>query len=297
MQQPRRLRFSTITLFISSILLASAQSAFRYGEDLTTKNLAPHSTFHYELTRTLARAAGFTAAEAESIAVTDEATDTGTFTGETGITIQIEGTKRVGVSGQYWHFARRDSNNATNQYLYPGARNTCAYFQLPTRACPGDEPELDEIESWAIYGNDTPYPGVPQISFDGGATLQPVAAQSIIALALYLHALADSYSHEACMAAGQVRTHKSNPPECSAVYWHNKAEFGGDPSVDKGVTYTQEAGLATWLALKWFRQQHGRTEPALWGDAEAQQFIESWAKLDQPKERREAAVKALEALP
>jgi hypothetical protein len=291
------LRHCVALLFFFSIHLALASTPSKnYGEDLATKNLAAHSTFHYEFTRTLARAAGFTAAEAESLAVTDEATDTGSFTGETGVTIALNGTKRVSNVGQYWHFARRDSNNATNEYLYPGARNTCAYFSIPPRTCPGDEAELDEIERWAVYAQDTPQPGVPQVSLDAGQTFRAVAGKSLFALAIYLHALADSYSHEACMASAHVRTHKPLPPECSAVHWHMKAEFGSDPEIDKGVSYTREAGRATWLALKWFREKNGVADAPRWSDEQAFEFIENWIKLDKPLDRREFALKALAEL-
>jgi len=284
--------------FLFVLISAAGLLGFaRYGEDLQTKTLAAHSTFHYEMTRTLARAAGFSTAEAESLAVINEAVDTELFTGETGLTLQVHGTQRVSATGQYWHFARRDSSNATGEYVYPGGRNTCAYFtRQVTRSCPGDEPELNEIEKWAVYASDSPLPGTPQISFDRGQTFHTVAGKSLAALAIYLHALADSYSHEACMASSQIRTHKARPPECSAVHWHTQAEFGDNPEVDKGVSYTREAAQATWLALKWFRQQNLRTEPALWADEQAEEFIQNWVRIDPAQERRDFAVQALAAM-
>jgi hypothetical protein len=286
---------------IGVFLLISCTAALlgfaEYGEDLQTRNLEAHSTFHYELTRTLAHAAGFTAAQAESLAVINEAMDTETFTGETGVTIQLTGTTRASIAGQYWHFARRDSSNATSEYLHPGGRNTCAYFTRQfTRSCPGEKPELNEIEEWAVYASNSPGPGAPQISFDRGQTLQLVAGKSLSALAIYLHALADSYSHEACMASAQVRTHRSRPPECSAVHWHTQAEFGDSTETDKGVSYTREAAQATWLALKWFRQQNGRAEPAFWTDEQALEFIQNWVKLGAAQERRDAALQASASL-
>lgn len=290
-------RLKSQSVFLMLSCAAGLLGFARYGEDLQTKNLAAHSTFHYELTRTLARAAGFTAVEAESLAVIAEAMDTETFTGETGVTIQLIGINRVSETGQYWHFARRDSSNTTGEYLHPGARNTCAYFTRQfTRSCPGDAPELNEIEAWAIYASDSPSPGAPRISFDHGQTLHSVAGKSLPALAVYLHALADSYSHEACMASAQVRTHKPRPSECSAVHWHTQAEFGDHAELDKGVSYTREAAQAVWLALKWFRQQTGRAEPALWTDEQALEFIQNWVKLDSAQDRRDSALQALASL-
>ena len=294
-----RLKQSNLRPFLLATVIKIAlltQIAWRYGEDLQTPNLAAHSTFHYELTRTLARAAGFTAEEAELIAVADEATDVGNFTGETGVNVQIEGTKRISAVGAYWHFARRDRDNVTNEYLYPGARNTCEYFDGTLQACPNGQSELDEIEKWAVYGTALPSAGTPQISRDDGKTLQPVQSKTLEALAIYLHALADSYSHEACMKAEQFRGHKPNPDECNAVAWHNEAEFGHIPQQDTGVNYTEEAAQATWLALKWYRRQNHLDGAAAWSDEQAFKFIKGWVRLDKALVRREVAVKAMETI-
>jgi hypothetical protein len=279
-------------------LLALILMAWRYGEDIQTSNTAAHSTFHYELTRTLAAAAGFTREEAELIAVANEATDVGQFKGDTTTSpnVQITGTQRVSKTGPYWHFARRDSTNASGEYKYPGGRNTCAYFTRPTNSCQGD-PELKEIEAWAVYGNATPSAGAPQVSINGGA-LQPVEGKSAVALAIYLHALADSYSHESCMAVEQFRGHKPRPVDCNARFWHEQAEYGPDTKGrNRGVPFTEEAGIATWLALKWFRQQNKLAGPARWTDAQAKEFIQSWIVLEKAPDRREFAVERLASLP
>lgn len=285
------------------LLMALAATAFsrvaprkNYGEDIRTPNLAPHSTFHYELTRALAKAAGFTAEEAERLAVIDEATDTGSFTGETKFSATVQGTQRVSADGLYWHFARRDRDNVTNEYVLPGGRNTCAYFTNASNACPGGRAELEEIEAWAVYGRGTPSTGIPQISFDGGETFRNVSGQSLEALAIYLHALADSYSHEACMKAEQFRGHKPRPLECTAVDWHIDEEYGKTEAQDEGVSYTEEAGMATWLALKWFRAQNGFVENAKWNDAQVQAFVKKWASFEPAEMRRELAVKVFAAL-
>ncbi|MDZ7267560.1 MAG: hypothetical protein ONB48_19425 [candidate division KSB1 bacterium] len=270
--------------------------AWRYGEDIKTKNAAAHSTFHYELMRVLCRAAGFTAEEAELIAVADQATDTGEFKGEfsNSTAVVIDSTQRTGKNVLYWHFARRDSSSATGGWSYPGGRNTCAYFISAAGAC-ADHPELNEIEKWAVAGINALSVDVPAASVNGGLE-QPVAGKSSLALAIYLHALADSYSHEACMKAAQFRGHNPRPQECTAVYWHEQAEFGSVPSRDAGVPYTVEAAWATWLAVKWFRQQNGLIGPPLWSDEQARQFIGQWAALDQARDRREMAMTAWQAL-
>jgi len=285
-----------LLLVFSPAVFASVLHFKNFGEDLQTKALAPHSTFHYELTRALAKAAGFTAEEAERIAVIDEATDAGAFTGEKGLSVTLQGTKRVSADGLYWHFARRDRDNVTNEFTYPGARNTCAYFSGSADMCGNNQPELDEIENWAVYGRATPSTGTPQISYDGGNAYQEVAGKSMEALAIYLHALADSYSHEACMKAEQFRGHKPRPLECTAVDWHLDEEYGRNENKQAGVSYTEEAALATWQVLKWFRQQNGLSANARWSDAQAESFIKKWISLEQALMRRELAVKVFETL-
>ena len=147
-----------------------------------------------------------------------------------------------------------------------------------------------------MYGSATPSAGTPQISRDGGKTFQNVQSKTLEALAIYLHALADSYSHEACMKSEQFRGHKPNPDECNAVAWHIEAEFGHNPNQDTGVNYTEEAAQATWLALKWYRQQNNLAGAAAWSDEQALKFIKGWVKLEQALVRREVAVKAMETM-
>jgi hypothetical protein len=270
--------------------------SWSYGEDITTPNTDPHSTFHYAFTRTLARAAGFTVDQAELIAVADQATDSGTFKGDSTQSprVQIDGTQRVSPAGLYYHFARRPSQNATGEYAYPGARDTCSYFIGTADRCRG-QAELTELELWAVYGRGTPMLGVPPAAVNGAA-LRSVPAPSLLSLAIYLHALADSYSHEACMKEAQFRGHKPHPPACTSVYWHEEAEFGRDPSQDVGTPYTKEAGLATWRALKWFRRVNQLAGTALWSDETARAFIKTWVELDKPGPRRDFALRVYETL-
>jgi len=287
--------FRSRALFLGLFCMLPFQLGWRYAEDIQTPGVGPHSTFHYEMTRTLARAAGFSADESEWIAVLEEATDALDFTGETGRSVQLRGTDRSGPNGLYWHFARRGATNVTGDYTYPGGRNTCEYFTTGD-TCPDGGPELAEIESWAVYGETTPSCGVPQFSRDGGATFRDVQGKTLEALGIFLHSLADSYSHEACMKEAQFRGHKPLPKECSAIYWHEEAEYGSNPRVDEGVGYTREAAWATWLALKWFRQQNHLAGEAVWNDQQVKEFIENWIHLNRAHDRRNAAVEAYQGM-
>jgi hypothetical protein len=287
-------RLATYLLLLA--LLVCTPAAWSYYEDITTTPSGSHSTFHYELTRTLARAVGFSFDDAEWIAVTAEAVDVGTFQGEfsTSPTIQLQGTGRFGAPHLYYHFARRGPTNVTGAYTYPGGRNTCDYFAGTSDPCT-DGPEVNSLELWAVSNSGTLTGSTPKISVNGSA-LAPVAAPSLSAVAIYVHALADSYSHEACMKATDTRGHSNSPPVCEIHYWHLEAEYGPDPSRDKGTSYTQEAGRAMWLALKWFRQQNGLNTAPRWSDQSAADFIDQWATLDGEQDRRNQAINTLYSL-
>lgn len=310
---------------LSAILLAllCASRLWGYSEDQLGQD--PHSTFHYNLVRTLAAAAGFSAADAEAIADACEATDRGTFSG-----LVLTGTERPDAHqgqqslGLYYHFGRRGSQNATGDYDLPG-EDTCQYFDrahvaakdLSSR-CPwvwlaktagaSGEPgpcqveddgstvsEMAEIELWAVYGRGLPRFGAPLIAKNGGAA-GPVAPRSLDALGIYLHALADSYSHEACMAQCSFQGHSVGPASCSAVYWHEIAEYGPLSLQNSGIQYTRNAAHAVWLTLKAYRQANSLTGPAKWTDPQAQTFWESWIALDTGAEREKAADEAFAEL-
>jgi hypothetical protein len=297
------------------VLLASPQ-LWGYSEDQLGQD--PHSTFHYNLVRTLAAAAGFGAADAEAIADACEATDRGTFSG-----VVLTGTERPDAHqgqqslGLYYHFGRRGAQNATGDYDLPGD-GTCQYFTAAHVAsksfastCPyrwltdtagasGEPgpcqveddgqtlPETSEIELWAVYGRGLPRFGAPTIAKNGSAA-QPVAARSLDALGIYLHALADSYSHEACMEQCSFQGHSVGPASCTAVYWHEIAEYGPPSLQNSGTSYTRNAAQAVWLTLKSYRQVNGLTGPAKWTDQQAQSFWDTWIALDTGAEREEAA--------
>lgn len=277
-----------------AILLLTPSHGWAYAEDIGRDSEQPHSTFHYELTRTLARAAGYGSADADLIGIAAAATDTGTFKGDlaTSPRITIEGTNRSSEAGQYYHFPRRHSTNATGEYVYPGARDECPYF-TERNVCPVPG-EIDEIELWAAYAQGTPTYGVPDYALDDGP-IAPVEPKSPVALGIYLHALADSYSHEKCMEVAQVRMHFPDPKECTAVFWHEEAEFGAHGDIS-GVPYTQDAGRAVWTAIRWFRQQAGLPDAILMDQEEVELFIDQWAALDAASDRRDFAVARFESL-
>lgn len=297
-----------------------------YSED-QQQGQDPHSTFHYNLVRTLAAAAGFSADEAQTLAVLCEATDRLTFEN-----VVLSGTARPNVNegqqslGLYYHFGRRGSRNATGAYEQPGGKDTCQYFDPAYLAgktfpsnCPmsylstttagaagepgpcqvGDDgktiSEVAEIELWAVYGRGLPRFGAPTLAEDGG-TARPVQPRSLNALGIYLHSLADSYSHEACMQQCSFQGHSVTPPACTAVYWHMTAEYGPLSVQNVGTDYTRQAAKAVWLALKNYRQVNGLTGPARWTDRQAEAFWEPWIKLDTAKERQQSADAAFSEL-
>jgi len=79
------------------MLFTATSSTFAFWGDNATLPDGPHSSFHYEFTRTLARAAGFSRDEAELISVVAQATDRLAFqdTGLDSPFVQMWGTERV----------------------------------------------------------------------------------------------------------------------------------------------------------------------------------------------------------
>ncbi len=305
-----------------ALLFASPQAWGYAGDNLEG---GPHSTFHFNLVRTLAAAAGYSAADAQSIADVCEAVDRGAFAD-----VVLTGTARPDVHqgqqsiGLYYHFGRRGAQNATGDYALPG-NDTCQYFDAANVAsktyaagCPlvwlvstagysGEPgpcqvedngkttPEVAEIELWAVYGRGLPRFGAPTLAKDGG-TAQPVAARSLNALAIYLHSLADSYSHEACMEQCSFQGHSVGPASCTAVFWHAVAEYGPASVQNSGTQYTRNAAQAVWLTLKAYRQVNGLTGSAKWTDQQAQAFWENWISLNTGEEREKAADDAFSEL-
>lgn len=293
-------------------LLALPANAF-WGDHATDDD-GPHSSFHYEFTRTLARAAGFSVADAEFLGVMAEVTDRMQFQG-TGLESPMAsmwGTERVGPTDGFFHWPRKGVKNVSGEYTHPGGRDSCAYFTGSKTSygrfgllaspdpCEGG-PELNEIENWAVFGQGAPRVGTPLLAINA-APQGTVAAGSLAALGIYLHAVADAYSHEPCMKAKGIRGHRQTTTftstECSVVRWHEDEEFG-PPSTfaNRGTPYTIEAGMAVWQALKFYRAKHGMTGAALWTDAQTQAFVDNWSKTDDPFDRDALAISSYLSMP
>lgn len=244
------------SLLCASLLALSASPAGAFNE-FYTGGLAAHSTFHYELVRTLAYAAGFDATSAERIAVTSEAVDLGDFQGYDGTRVTVSGTSRLSTTAGYWHSARRGCSDSSGRLAYPSPDrpcancapqcDTCAYFTTQ-QLCPAGGPELTSIDRWALWGAGSLSAPTPQYALNGGGAAE-VPARSIYALGIYLHSLADSYSHEACMDVAQTRAHQSAPPECNGLTWHGAAEYGGGDGVGGTIAAARTVLRAAQLYL------------------------------------------------
>ncbi len=240
------------SILAGAVLVALPSVAQAYNDDFldpaTTAN-AYHSTFHYELTRTLLRAAGFTADEAERIAVTCEATDwmlfvpgkklpAAYFVGETGIKVSVANTSRKDAKmAPFWHFPRRGATDSAGKLTYPAPAapevksNTCDYFTTQNQ-CQANGPELSVIDAWAIYGKASAITNAgmatPTVKVNGVAISASRLPGSIYALGVFLHSLGDSYSHEPCMQSDQFNYHPeqlgSQDPAHSDDYPHCASE-------------------------------------------------------------------------
>jgi hypothetical protein len=279
------------------VALVNATGSLAYYEDLDTP--ASHSTFHYELTRLLARAAGFSAADAETLAVAAQTVDLLSFAGELpgSPAMTMSGTSRYSEdTAKYFHFARRGPTTSTGTG-YPGGRDTCANFTATDEPCTAAGGEAGELELWAMTGAATLSLPVPTVSVDG-APAAPVEGGSLVALGIYLHSLADSYSHEKCGQDAHTRRHclpakPDCPASCTTEFWHGQAEYGAGGA---GVPFTGEAGRAVWQELKRYRQLHALPGGPLWDDATAEAFIDEWTATARGSARSAGAIEAYDAI-
>lgn len=261
--------FLCLCLALCSCLSLALVSSpvFGFGGDIPPSNTsAVHSTFHYELTRTLADLAGFDPLDADLIATVNEAVDATDFTGDgctvTPVRVEIRGTERAPNDHEtrFFHFARRsetcslfDSQSGSTTVENAPCTNECGYLA-----------EIDEMEAWAdgTISSLCSAEG-PTIRFDRSSRrFRPVDAGSLEAFAIYLHALADSWSHQKCMEESQWRGHTVEPQDFDSscdFQWHAPQAADGEEygcpedqtgtGCERGVSYTIYAGWKTYEAL------------------------------------------------
>lgn len=259
----------------AAVICLSATMALAYSED--TRSGADdtlhegHSTFHYELTQVLARAAGFTAQDAQRIALASHGVDTFPTQMNTkscaqtiadgdvndGDILYVLGTVRshdeaYAAQASYFHWPRRpDVNGYSQPYVAEEIdKDTCSYFG---RQC---SYEVSQLEQWAIGGNGSVFDDAPvdvPCSAEAGGKFETVEAGSLVALGIFLHSLGDSYSHQACMKAG-YRTHQDSVvAECDSRTWHLEEEYGQNDAGTQegaGVLYAYNASMAIYQALQ-----------------------------------------------
>ncbi len=253
-----------------------------------------HSTFHYDLVKLLAIKAGFSKDTAEIIArystLTDQINPKMGYPNDSGSlkfssifpswSQSIAGTERFSskinnfgeFSGVYWHSAFRDKmDSLAGAYVYapfgyPIVTDTkyhadAYYWRIPFSFT------LTPIEKWALYGTNG-VDGLPQDAPDtvryfdvASSKYKPVPKGSLIALAIFLHSLADSYSHEKCMMEDTLRGHPA-PPSLCGILWHWSEIPYTNPTY--AFNHTEKAAQATWRVLREYKRIHNINTPAIW---------------------------------
>ena len=123
---------------------------------------------------------------------------------------------------------------------------------------------------------------------------EDISAASLAALGVYVHSLADSYSHEACLCNESFVGHATSPDLCAYTIWHEEEEWGAD---GRGAGYTREAGLAVWRAMRDYavsRDSSGALVP--WNETHAVAAVDGFVNLVRGADRRAYANAQLVAL-
>jgi len=299
---------------VAAAILTTGASLYAYSEDSRKSKDkvvdSGHSTFHYELTQVLAMAAGYSYEDANEVALASNAVDTFPSTLNTtscedaindaslvndGTLPSILGTVRyqddlepeLVAQASFFHWGRRPSVNAYGEDYYADGidADTCNYYGECTY-------EVSELESWAVAGNkvdafsSTTVPCVAQ----PGSGYKDVKEGSLVALGIYLHSLADSYSHQACMKETLARGHSDEGTDgvasCEAREWHLEEEYGeggSRGSLGAGINYTYNSAIAVYEALKTYGQYNGSAgsqTPPNSEDINLEAFISDFTQTD-----------------
>ena len=261
------------------------------GNVVTAHSLGEtHSTIHYDLTRLLAVKSGLSPDTAEIVArycaLVDQinaqpgypysASLNGTSIPDTfpDWHESIAGTERGGLNNnaqkeytaQYWHFPFRDPLDTLTGSIVWGTYPVVAianfkhftgpphFWRVPITY------NLKHIMQWALYNGGEP--GLPdeltpvevKYADANSSGYQLVQPNSIQAFAIFLHSLADSYSHEECMVSDTIRAHPSTNLCCGLTY-HSENEFAYD-TIMRAKKHADACVHAIWRALREFKRIH-----------------------------------------
>jgi hypothetical protein len=257
-----------------------------------------HSTIHYDLTKLLAIKAGFSPDMAESLArycvLVDQINPKSNYPYPialnnisipdtyTGWDESLAGTERGSPQQnsykeyppQYWHFPFRDPSDSISgamtfgiDYPLPADlkyREKPYYWRIPLL----NNYNLNSIRDWALYASGflgKPDNSCPSLIYFYNATTQQyekVQPGSVQAMGIYLHSLADSYSHEHCMVTDTLRSHPAWSDACGLTY-HSFYEFAYDTAIP-AMAHATPCFQALWRALIAYKAENGITSPSLW---------------------------------
>jgi hypothetical protein len=215
--------------FLPAALVAAALApalAWAYGEDDSTDD---HSTAHYDIVLAIARCAGFSAADATTIAEADQVTDTLSY----GATV-FNFTARDGLYRSYFHFPEAggsvDASGAGPLRSWAAGIGTLTDSSGTLGACTATGTCCDALPPRPISGH-------------------CVTRGSHEAIGIWLHAVGDYWSHHACISAGGTdHTHYDASDAAQAAYcptsMHNH-EWGTRETT--GYNATLQANALTGL--------------------------------------------------
>jgi hypothetical protein len=260
-----------------------------------------HSTFHYELTKLIAYEAGFPIGDAEFIvrycALVDMINPQANYPNPGALnpisipdTIpewpqSLAGTERGSnarnsfneTPGVYWHFPFRNPADSICGALVYGASYPVVpppdeahtqnpYFWRLTQTVPPEY--LSAMKRWAIFGEGAP--GLPTadaadtVMYFDAAQQQylPVPPGGLIALAVFVHCLADCYSHEECMVQDTIRSHPA-ASECGGNYHYMELPYYMS---SYAYPHCDRAAQAVWRAFRACINAHNLGYTARWNE-------------------------------
>ncbi len=269
--------------FAFLVVLFSGQVAFAWFEEAddqifinngAVNSEGAHSTFHYDLTKLLAYQAGFSMAEAETIARYCQLVDLSNtryanypYLVAPGFSADfptwdesLGGTERIGnpatnangdLTGPFFHFPLRDPSIALTGPMvygsYPvGPNPGITFWPFPLRY------DLTEIMNWGLYGQgmagQSGNAPVAVVYRDGSTNgrYRRVMPGSLIAMSIFLHAMQDSYSHEECSVQESLRLH-TQVGNCNGAYHFEELPYQ-NPTY--GYIHVEKCAQASWRVLR-----------------------------------------------